>query len=283
MFFSEVGLLAGVAVANDGKAKAGMGTDFGDYDGDGRLDLVVTNHEFEINSLFRNLGGGLFAESTVESGIGPATLPYVGFGAVFLDYDNDARLDLAIVNGHVVDNTAQFRPSSKYAQPQAAVSQYDGNRRFVDVTRSAGPGFAVEKVGRTLVAGDIDNDGDLDLLVTNNGQAADLLRNDGGNRGSAILIRLIGKRSNRDGIGAKLQIKTGTTTHVRYVKAGSSYLGQNDMRVHVGVGDATLIDRLEVRWPSGQMDTATRVPANSVVTVVEGEGISRRVPFVAKR
>ena len=119
--------------------------------------------------------------------------------------------------------------------------------------------------------------------MTNNGQAADLLRNDGGNRGSAILIRLIGKRSNRDGIGAKLQIKTGTTTHVRYVKAGSSYLGQNDMRVHVGVGDATLIDRLEVRWPSGQVDTATRVPVNSVVTVVEGEGVSRRMPFVAKR
>jgi enediyne biosynthesis protein E4 len=280
--FREVGLLAGVAVANNGKAKAGMGTDFGDFDGDGLLDLVVTNHEFESTSLFRNLGGGLFAESTVESGIGPTTLPYVGFGAVFLDYDNDARLDLAIVNGHVVDNTAQFRPSSKYAQPRF-LFRNTGNRRFVDVTRSAGPGFAVEKVGRTLVAGDIDNDGDLDLLVTNTGQAADLLRNDGGNRGGAILIRLIGKRSNRDGIGAKLQIKTGTTTHVRYVKAGSSYLGQNDMRVHVGVGDATLIDRLEVRWPSGQMDTATRVPVNSIVTVVEGEGVSRRVPFVAKR
>jgi hypothetical protein len=280
--FREVGLLAGVAVANNGKPKAGMGTDFGDYDGDGLLDLVVTNHEFESTSLFRNLGGGLFAESTVESGTGPTTLPYVGFGTVFLDYDNDARLDLAIVNGHVVDNTAQFRPSSKYAQPRF-LFRNTGNRRFADVTRSAGPGFAVEKVGRTLVAGDIDNDGDLDLLVTNTGQAADLLRNDGGNRGAAVLIRLVGKRSNRDGIGAKLQIKTGTTTQLRYVKAGSSYLGQNDMRMHVGVGDATLIDRLEVRWPSGQVDTAARVPVNSIITVVEGEGISRRVPFAAKR
>jgi hypothetical protein len=280
--FREVGLLAGVAVANDGKARAGMGTDFGDYDGDGLLDLVVTNHEFESTSLYRNLGGGLFAESTVESGLGPPTLPYVGFGAVFMDYDNDGRLDLAIVNGHVVDNTAQFRPSSSYAQ-RRLLFRNTGNRRFSDVSRFAGPGFGVEKVGRTLVAGDIDNDGDLDLLVTNTGQAADLLRNDGGNRGGAMLIRLVGKRSNRDGIGAKLRIKTGTTTHVRYVKAGSSYLGQNDMRVHVGVGDATLVDRLEVRWPSGQLDTAARVPVNSVVTAVEGEGISRRVPFSVRR
>jgi enediyne biosynthesis protein E4 len=280
--FREVGLLAGVAVANDGKARAGMGTDFGDYDGDGLLDLVVTNHEFESTSLYRNLGGGLFAESTVESGLGPPTLPYVGFGAVFMDYDNDGRLDLAIVNGHVVDNAAQFRPSSSYAQ-RRLLFRNTGNRRFSDVSRSAGPGFGVEKVGRTLVAGDIDNDGDLDLLVTNTGQAADLLRNDGGNRGGALLVRLVGKRSNRDGIGAKLQIKTGTTTQVRYVKAGSSYLGQNDMRVHVGVGDATLVDRLEVRWPSGQVDMAARLPVNSIVTVVEGEGVSRRVPFSVRK
>ena len=280
--FREVGLLAGVAVANDGKARAGMGVDFGDYDGDGRLDLVVTNHEFEAASLFRNLGARLFAESTAESGIGPPTLPFVGFGVVFVDYDNDGKLDLAIVNGHVVENTAQFRPSSSYAQRRLLLRN-TGDRRFADVSHLSGSGFGVEKVGRTLVAGDIDNDGDLDLLVTHSGQVVDLLRNEGGNRGNAVLVRLVGKRSNHDGIGAKLQITAAGTKQLRYVKAGSSYLGQNDMRVHVGVGDAQRVDRLEIRWPSGQVDVATNVAVNSIVTVVEGEGIAKRIPFVTRK
>ena len=207
--FREVGLLAGVAVASDGKARAGMGTDFGDYDGDGRLDLVVTNHEFETNSLFRNLGRGLFADATAESGTGPPSLPLVGFGAVFLDYDNDSSLDLAIVNGHVVDNAAVFHTGSSYAQRRLLFRNL-GGRRFADVSRLSGPGFAVERVGRGLAAGDIDNDGDLDLLVTNNGQAAELLRNRGGNRGGALLVRLVGTQSNRDGVGARLRLTTGS-------------------------------------------------------------------------
>jgi hypothetical protein len=279
--FREVALLAGVAVGHDGKARAGMGTDFGDYDGDGRPDLVVTNHEFEATSLFRNLGRGLFAESTVESGIGPPTLPFVGFGTAFLDYDNDRRLDLVIVNGHVVDNTVQFRPGSSHSQRRLLLRN-TGDRRFADVSRLAGPGFAVERVGRTLAAGDIDNDGDLDLLITNSGQAVDLLRNDGGNRAHAVLVRLVGRQSNRDGIGAKLEVVTGSTTQLRQVKAGSSYLGQNDLRVHVGLGGATQVDRLQVRWPSGQMDVAINIPVDSIVTVVEGEGITRRVPFARR-
>ncbi|MEP7304994.1 MAG: CRTAC1 family protein [Acidobacteriota bacterium] len=275
--FREVGLLAGVAVASDGRPRAGMGTDFGDYDGDGQLDLVVTNFEMENHNLYRNLGRGLFADATLPSGVGAATLRFLGFGAVFLDYDNDGSLDLAIANGHVLDNTSHFQSASKYAQRKLLLRN-DGHGRFTDLAAEAGPGFSLEKVGRTLVAGDIDNDGDLDLLVTNNGQPADLLRNDGGNRGHAVLVRLIGRTSNRDGIGARLRAAVGPQIQTREIKAGSSYLGQNDLRAHFGIGQAKAIDRLEVRWPSGHVDVVEHLDADAIITLTEGGGL-RRTPL----
>jgi hypothetical protein len=278
--FREVGLLAGVAVASDGRARAGMGTDFGDYDGDGRIDLVVTNFEMETHNLYRNLGGGLFADATLPSGIGSATLRFLGFGAVFLDYDNDGHLDLAIANGHVLDNTSHFQSASKYAQRKLLLRN-NGQGRFTDVAASAGPGFALERVSRTLVAGDIDNDGDLDLLVTNNGESADLLRNDGGNRSNAVVVKLTGTKSNRDGIGARLRATVGSRTLIRDIKSGSSYLGQNDLRAHFGIGRAPEIERLDVRWPTGHIDRLEHIPANGIVRITEG-GRSERTPFGSK-
>jgi hypothetical protein len=278
--FHDVSLLAGVAVASDGRARAGMGTDFGDFDGDGKLDLVVTNFEFETHSMFRNLGEGLFADATYATGVGPATLRFLGFGAVFLDYDNDTDLDLAIANGHVLDNTATFQASSKYGQRNLLLAN-DGRGRFRDVGALSGPGFAMEKVSRTMVSGDIDNDGDLDLLVTNNGQPVDLLRNDGGNRRHALVVRLRGRTSNRDGVGARLVATSGARRLTREVKAGSSYLGQGDTRVHFGLGDAIRVDRLEVRWPSRQVDLLSDVSAGQIVTILEGGGIVERQPFAA--
>jgi hypothetical protein len=254
-----------------------MGTEFADYNGDGRLDLVVTNHEFETHSLFRNDGHGLFTDATVDSGIGPPTLPYVGFGVAFVDIDSDAQLDLAIVNGHVIDNTAMFRAGSSHAQRKLLLRNTNG-RRFVDIGRQAGAGFAQDGVGRTLIAGDIDNDGDLDLLVTNNGGAPDLLRNDGGNRLNAIEVRALSR--GRDAIGARITLAAAGRTLMREVKSGSSYLGQNDLRAHFGLGASTNIDRMEIRWPSGRVERIDAPPVNQIVTVEEGKGVVKRTPFV---
>jgi len=279
--FSEVALLAGVSVASDGMPRAGMGTDFGDYDGDGDLDLFVTNHELEAHTLFRNLGKGLFEDVTFPSGVGTATLPYVGFGAAFIDYDNDTDLDLGIVNGHVMNSPGHVRPGATESQRKLLLRN-GGGGKMADVGRQSGAGFAAEKVGRTIVAGDIDNDGDLDLLVTNNGGNAELLRNEDGTGNNSVLINLVGTKSNRSTVGARVRLAAGGTTQVREVKAGSSYLGQNDLRVHVGLGKATQIDRLEVRWPNGQNEVVEGAAVNQILTATEGKGITGRAPFVRK-
>lgn len=286
--FAEVGLQAGVAVARDGKPRAGMGTEFADYNGDGRLDLVVTNHEFETHSLFRNDGNGLFTDATVESGLGPATLPFVGFGVAFFDFDNNATLDLAIVNGHVIDNTSIFRAGSTHAQRKLLFRNLNG-RRLQEIGSAAGPGFARTGVGRTLIAGDVDNDGDVDLLVTNNGRAPELLRN-GTSGGNALVLRLIGGAgpstalgtSNRDALGARVSVTAGGRTQVREVKSGSSYLGQNDLRVHVGLGSAAGVDRVDIRWPDGRLERLDKPPVNQLLTVQEGRGVTDSVPFTRK-
>jgi hypothetical protein len=275
--FQEVALPAGVSVASDGMTRAGMGTDFGDYDGDGRLDLFVTNHETEAHTLFRNLGGGLFEDVTFKSGVGTPTLPFVGFGTLFLDHDHDGDLDLAVVNGHVMNSPGHVRPGATEAQRKLLFRNDAG--RLTEVGRLSGPGFAVEKVGRTLTAGDIDNDGDLDLLVTNNGDTVDLLRNESARDNTAVILRLVGTRSNRNAIGARVRLTTGKTTQVREVKAGSSYLGQHDLRLHFGLGRSTRIDRIEVRWPAGATEVVENLAVNQIVTIVEGKGVTERMPL----
>jgi hypothetical protein len=276
--FTDIAGAAGVAVAADGKVKAGMGTAFADFGGNGRLGLIVTNHEAEMHSVFLNLDGVVFSDVTVRSGVGPATRPYVGFGVAFFDYDNDTDLDIAIANGHVMMNVSSLRGGGTFAQRNLLLRNSDG--RFQNVTSQAGPGFSIELVSRALAAGDVDNDGDLDLLVTNNGAGVNLLLNEGSAaRANAMLIRVIGTKSNRSGIGTRLTLTTGGRRQLREVQSGSSYLTQNDLRAHFGLGAANRSERLEIRWPSGATEVVEDLPANHVITVREGEGVVGRMPF----
>ena len=276
--FEEVALFAGVAVDRAGEPLAGMGTDMGDVDGDGLPDAFVTNLATQTHNLYTNLGAGLFMDSTYESGAGRATLPFVGFGTVFADFDNDGDLDIAVANGEVIDNVALFQDNRTYPQRNLLLDN-DGTGRFTDVGPESGPGFALEKVGRALAAGDIDNDGDQDLLVVNVGQTTDLLRNDGENAGGSILVRTVGTGSNRDGVGAELTLRVGDRRLVRHVKAGSSYLAQSDLRVHFGLGAAERAERLEIRWPGGNVDVIEDIAAGRIVTVLEGDGVVGETPY----
>lgn len=294
--FSDIAGTAGIAVTADGQVKAGMGTAFADFGGNGRLGLVVTNHAAEMHSVFVNVDGTLFSDVTVRSGVGPSTRPYVGFGVAFLDFDNDGDLDLAIANGHVAANVSLLRGAGTFAQRNLLFRNSNG--RFEDVTKQAGPGFSIELVSRALAAGDVDNDGDLDLLVTNNRAGVNLLLNEGSPRrsvggssgagrgdaestagGNALMVRVIGTKSNRSGIGTRLTLTTGGHRQLREVQSGSSYLAQHDLRAHFGLGVAMVSERLEIRWPSGAREVVENLPANHVITVREGEGVVGRKPF----
>lgn len=271
--FEELGLFSGVAVNGEGQREAGMGTDFGDYDNDGWPDLFVTNLDMETNTLYRNLEGQIFTDETFASRLGEPSLRYVGFGTAFGDYDNDGDQDLAVVNGHILDNAHLFRDNIAYEQRNLLFRNDGGD--FDEVGEAAGRGFGLVKVSRALSVADYDNDGDLDLLITNNGQTPDLLRNDGGNRGNWLRVRLVGRRSNRHGVGAVLLLQAGSGEQYRQITAGSSYLTQNDARAHFGLGSAQRIQRLEVRWPSGVIDVVEGLEVNRQLTVVEGEGSAR--------
>ncbi len=265
--FEEVGFLAGVAYNEDGHARAGMGVDFGDYDGDGRLDLIVTNFTSEGNALFRNAGDGSFAEVTRHTGIRENSFLKVGFGVRFFDYDNDADLDVMAVNGHVIPRIAEYRDDTNFPQEKLLYVNQQG--KFRERSRESGDCFAVRDVGRGAAFADIDNDGDIDALVTNNAGGVQLLRNDGGNRNNWLLLKLVGRKSNRDGIGARLTAHIGGRVVVTQVQRAASYLSSQDPRVHYGLGRSSAVDRLRVDWPSGRTQELHVLPANRILTIEE--------------
>ena len=266
--FTEVGLEAGVAYSEDGAAESGMGADFGDYDNDGYLDIVVATYQWLPVRLYHNEAGEFFTDVTFASNIGMNTIPYLPMTVVFLDYDNDGWLDIFAANGHLDENVKEYDPMASYAQ-RNQLFHNNGDGTFTEVTEVVGPGFEIENVSHGAAFGDYDNDGDVDIFVSNSHGPCSLLRNDGGNLNHWLAIRTVGTKSNRDGIGARIKLTSGDLVQVREVKSSYGYLGSNDLRVYFGLGRRKKADRIEIRWPSGQVQVLEDVEADQFLTVRE--------------
>jgi hypothetical protein len=285
--FTDVGVTVGVAFSDSGRVRAGMGTDAADIDNSGFPSLVIGNFTNESMALYKNDGSGLFTDDSPRSGIAQMTPQSLTFGCFFMDYDLDGLLDIVAANGHVSDDIAVVQPTLRYAQP-AGIYRNMGDRKFEDESLKLGRALQKPVVARGMAYADFDNDGDLDLVITaNNGQAR-LLRNDNGNQNDVLRMKLIGTKSNRDGIGAKVTLTTSSgATLTRLVKSGSSYLSQSELPLTFGLGmpGSTKIARLQVVWPSGRKDSIVDVQPNQFLTIQEGKGIvsSARIPFASAR
>jgi len=267
--FEEIGLGAGVAYGEAGRPRSGMGVDATDYDGDGWQDLFVANIDHEFFSLYRNERELIFTDQPGE--IAPATQLLSGWGLKFFDYDNDGDPDLFLVNGHPDDLIESRIPRVKYKEPLLMFE--NTGRAFKDVSANSGAVFSKLFSGRGMAVGDFDNDGDADVLASNNGEPPLLLRNQGGNRNNWIGLNLVATKSNPAAVGAVITWQAGTVKRTRLKTGGGSYLSSHDPREILGVGAATKIDSVEIRWPSGKIDRLTNLPLNTYVKVVEGAGL----------
>ena len=271
--FRDVALEAGVALSQDGKARAGMGVDAGDFDGSGKPGLAVTNFDNEMIGLYRPQTSGAYLDVASRSGVGIPSLTRLGFGCVFADLDLDGALDLIVANGHIDETVRNIRGNVGYAQsPLLFLNQ--GNATFRDAANLTGTAFAQPRVGRGLATGDFDRDGDVDLLMTTNNGPAVLFRNDQSSGNRSVRFRLTGTQSNRDAIGATVRIFHGGTSQSRVVRSGSSYLSQSELPVTFGVGKRDVLDRVTIAWPNGRSEEFTKVATGKQYDCVEGKGIS---------
>jgi len=281
--FTEVGYSAGVAVSGEGQPEAGMGADAGDLTGSGRFDVVVTHLDSQLARIYQNAGNKFFDDVTLGSKIGYATYHLSEFGTRFMDYDNDGALDLFMACGHVLDNIHVYKSDVYYAEPKL-MFRNTGRGIFENVSDQLGPDFRVPRVSRGAAVGDFDNDGDLDILVNNNGQPPQLLRNDGGNTNHWLEILLIGTLSNRDAVGARVRISAGDLVLYGERKGGMSYQSAQDPRLHFGLGAHSSVEMLEVLWPSGALTKLSNLKSNQILTIKEGEGlVDRSFPRVRFR
>jgi len=283
--FTDVAVLSGVALSETGRARAGMGVDAGDYDGSGQQSLIIGNFTNESMSLYHNDGSGLYTDEAAASGIGQMSIQSLTFGCFFFDYDLDGFPDIFAANGHVSDDISVVQPNVKYAQ-RPSLFRNKGNRKFEEVSGKLGKALQIEVVGRGAAFGDFDNDGDLDLVITSNNGQARLLRNDNGNQNDMLRVKTVGTRSNRDGIGAKLTLKTNKgMSQSQMVKSGSSYLSQSEMPLTFGLGkpEENKMLTLQIAWPSGKIDSIAGIKPNQSITVQEGKGIVSAQPIVFAR
>jgi hypothetical protein len=266
------GVLTGIAYDRTGKPQASMGVDAGDVDGDGRLDLFCTNFSHETNSLYRNEGSGFFTEVSNENGLGPPSLPFLKFGCGFFDLENDRDLDLFAVNGHIMDNVELYFDDLTYKERNQLFLN-DGKGRFVEADSTWAPIVTKVEASRAALFGDLDDDGDVDIVVTDVGTSPQILRNDGGNANAWLRIVLRGVRSNRDGFGADVRVTAAGVTRRYLAHASYGYLSSNDPRILAGLGSA--VDaRVEVRWPSGMVDRVEHAKARTTLVITEGKGAS---------
>ena len=275
--FREVGYFAGVSVSADGQFEAGMGTDAADTTGNGRMDLIVAHLDMQLARIYQNLGDGTFEDATLRSKLSYATYHISTFGARFMDYDNDGARDLFMANGHVLDNIERYHADTKYAEPKM-MFRNTGHGIFENVSDRLGPDFLSPRISRGAAVGDFDNDGDLDILVNNCGQAPQLLRNDGGNSNRWLEILLIGTKSNRDGVGARVKVTAGDLVLFDQRKGGMSYQSAQDPRLHFGLGQRSMVDQIEIIWPSGLTTKISNTKSNQIIAIKEGTGIVER-PF----
>ena len=277
--FTESAVSAGIAFSEDGVARAGMGIDAADYDRSGRPSIIIGNFSNQMMALYHNEGNGLFVDEAPRSEVGRKSLLTLGFASLFFDYDLDGWLDIFVANGHIEPEIERIQKRVKYAQsPHLFHNQ--GGGKFVDGTDSVGHDLAAPRVGRGAAYADIDNDGDLDLLMTTNGGPAVLFRNSGTTNHS-LRIKLEGNRSNRDGIGSLVTLNAGGEKQSLMLRSGSGYLSASELVLTFGLGQRQQADEIELRWPSGQVDHLTKVAVGQTITVREGAGIVHQRPYGA--
>ncbi len=270
--FTDVAVEAGVAYRDDGHEQAGMGSAAGDFDGDGRLDLVKTNFIDDTANLYRNSGDGSFEDVTHSTGLARNT-KFMGWGTAFLDFDNDGWPDIFMVNGHVYPEIESKAENSAYRQRSILYRNLDG-KKMEDVSEGAGPGVKARRSSRGLAIGDFDNDGNIDIFVNNMNETPSLLRNSGSGRHFTSL-RLVGAKSNRSAIGARVTVTAGARRQVQEVRSGSTFLSQSDLRLHFGLADSETVSKIEIEWPYANLrETLADVPADRFITITEGKGIT---------
>jgi enediyne biosynthesis protein E4 len=272
--FSEIALSSGMALTADGARMAGMCISLGDYDNDGQLDLYISDFQLASDHIWHNDGKGFFEDVSAAAGIREPTKNVLSFGGGFFDYDNDGWLDLFIANGHVYEEVESTNPNIHYKQINSLFHN-ERNGKFVDVTKASGDGFTKAYAGRGAAFADFDNDGNLDIVVGNNNDPPLLLHNSGARGRHFVTLKLIGVKSNRDAMGARVTLKAGGLTQMREVAGGGSYLSQSDLRAHFGLGDATKVDAIEVRWPSGLRQSFQGINPDGFYVVEEGKGIRK--------
>ena len=280
--FEDVAVGAGIAFSESGVARAGMGVDASDYDGSGRPSLIIGNFANQMMALYHNEGHGLFIDDAPKSAVGRSSLLTLTFGCFFFDYDLDGLPDIFAANGHVSDDIERVQSRVTYAQ-RPHLFRNVGRKQFEDMSLQAGPALQRAIVARGAAYSDYDHDGDLDIVVTTNNGPARLFRNDGGNRNNVLRVETVGTTSNRDGIGARVEVSVRGARLWQIVKTGSSYASQSELPLTFGLGGATTVDGVRVAWPSGRVDVMGALHANQSITIQEGAGVVRRTPMGSKR